>query len=176
METKIKTNNKAPSEMEIGELVLDYASLDFAKKRIDSRLKIIREPLIEAVKKSGTDKTDKTKTYGTPDASISVEKRVLRAVNHPELIKICKRKDIIVGECLRTLTPKKANIPASVLKTLDKYFVIEEIYEASTKEVDEAVRLGILTKGDYKKIVSEKDSYALKASLGEKAAKEVFLN
>lgn len=173
METKIKTNNKAPSEMEIGELVLDYASLDFAKKRIDSRLKIIREPLIEAVKKSGT---DKTKTYGTPDASISVEKRVLRAVNHPELIKICKRKDIIVGECLRTLTPKKANIPASVLKTLDKYFVIEEIYEASTKEVDEAVRLGILTKGDYKKIVSEKDSYALKASLGEKAAKEVFLN
>ena len=174
MENMLKLNNKQVNDMTDYEVVDDYCSLDYIRKTVDARAKTLRSE-VEKVVKENAEEGEKTLKFSTEGALITLENRVRRDVAIENLRRICKDKNIQIGEVKKAITPKVGKIPADVIDILDQYFEIEEIWEAKAGDVDKALAANVIDSSEANKIIVEKPTIALKPSLTDRAKDQVML-
>ena len=143
-----------------GDLVDNYAELGISKKQIDKRMKSLKNFILKLAEKGGVQVSSKTKKLRGEKNIISVQKKRIGVVNKESLRKLCTKKKIQIGKVQHKIE-KKTDVPKNVLKMLDKYFKIEEVWEVATEDVKEAVRLGEISEKDFESVIDFKDSYAV---------------
>jgi hypothetical protein len=146
----------------ISEVAKSYAELNQASNVADEHLSALKPTVIELINKEGTQISVTTKEYKEDGFQVRVETKTLSKVDTEELARICKKKNVSIGTESLQVIPKNKVIPQDVLDSLDEYFVLNRVLDASVADVDNAVSVGLITKADRGKIVQEKPSFAVK--------------
>lgn len=170
---KVKVDDRDLEELTDEEKIDNYCAMDFGKKALDAKIKEIRTVVEEVINKKGVSKGTSSKSFQTKLSSIVLENRNTRKVDSDALAVVCKKKKVAIGTIRRLITPKNGNIPVDVLKLLDQHFAIEEQWEVSAKDIDDAVKVGLITEDDAKKVLLDNFTTALKPTVSDKLSASV---
>lgn len=135
--------------------VSNYCSLASIKEIVDAKLKDLRPKVMNCFV-GDINNVAVEDTYFL-SKRVSVKKKI----NVEELKKLCLKKQVELGVVSRIIRPKAGNIPKKILDSLDKYFILEEVWEVDVKDVEKAVNNGYFKEDEVKKCIVKDETVSL---------------